>query len=220
LNVVTIENYTLQDAATGSRLRDFNFGLAKGETCAIDADSADDARLLAGALATLIYPLSGTYMFRETVLDFGNYQNLLDIKRQIGYFGPHAALVSNMTVRQNLMLTRAYFENRLDLDLGDDVKDLCAEFQLIEKLDLRPTALSPKDIRAAIIIREISKPVQLFIMDSPEVLIGQPGFRVLVAKLEQMTADGLPLVLLCENNELKARLTKRAVRIPSGGLKL
>ncbi|CAD7841750.1 MAG: hypothetical protein [Olavius algarvensis Delta 4 endosymbiont] len=220
MNIVTLENYTLQDAATGSRLRDFNFSLAPGDTCAIDADYADDARLLAGALATLIYPLSGTYTFQETVLDFGNYQNLLDIKRQIGYFGPQAALVSNMTVRQNLMLTRAYFENRLDLDLHDDVKDLCAEFQLIEKLDLRPTALSPMEIRAAIIIREISKPVQLFIMDSPEALIGQPGFNHLVTKLQQMTAAGLPLVLQCENNELTARLTARKLRIPFGGTEM
>lgn len=214
LNIVTLENYTLQDATKGSRLRDFNFSLAAGDTCAIDADHADDARLLAGGLATLIYPASGTYTFRETILDFGNYQNLLDIKRQIGYFGPHAALVSNMTVRQNLMLTRTYFDNKLDLDLHDDVKDLCAEFQLTEKLDLRPTALSPLDIRAAIIIREIAKPVQVFIMDSPEALIGQPGFKFLVTKLEQMTAAGLPLVLLCENNELRARLTQRTVRIP------
>lgn len=219
MNIVTLENYTLQDATTGSRLQDFNFGLETGDTCAIDADYADDARLLAGALATLIYPVSGTYTFREKVLDFGHYQNLLDVKRQIGYFGPNAALVSNMTVRQNLMLTRAYFENRLDLDLHDDVKDLCTEFQLTEKLDLRPMTLSPIDIRAAIIIREISKPLQLFIMDSPEALIGQPGFRFLVTKLEQMTAAGLPLVLLCENNELRARLTKRTVRIPLSGIK-
>jgi len=218
LNIVTLENYTLQDTATGSRLRDFNFSLATGDTYAIDADYADEARLLAGALATLIHPVSGTYTFQETVLDFGNYQNLLEIKRQIGYFGPQAALVSNMTVRQNLMLTRAYFENRLDLDLHDEVKDLCAEFQLTEKLDLRPTALSPMDIRAAIIIREITKPVQLFIMDSPEALIGQPGFNYLVTKLQQMTTAGLPLVLQCENNELTARLTERKLRIPLGGI--
>ena len=129
-------------------------------------------------------------------------------------------MVSNLTVRQNLLLARAYFENRLDLDLHDDVKELCSQFQLAEKLDLRPTVLSPLDIRAAILIREVTKPLQLFIMDSPEALIGQPGFSSLVAKLEQMVTAGLPFVLVCENDELRARLTTQTIRISPGGLTL
>jgi len=214
LNIVTLENYELHNHQTGRRLQNLNFSLAPGDTCAIDADYGDDARLLAGALATLVYPLSGAYFFQDTKLDFGNYVNLLDVKRQIGYFGPRAAMISNMTVRQNLLLSRAYFENRLDLYLQDDVKDLCSKFNLNAKLDLRPTALSPLDVRAAIMIREITKPVKLFIMDSPEALIGHPGFNLLITRLMRMTTEGLPLVLLCENNELTARLTKRTVRVP------
>ncbi|MCP3955647.1 MAG: ATP-binding cassette domain-containing protein, partial [Desulfobacterales bacterium] len=198
----------------------FNFSLAPGDTCSISADFADDAHLLASALATLAHPISGKYIFQETELDFGNYQKLLEFKRQIGYFGPHAAMVSNLTVRQNLLLSRAYFENRLDLDLDDNVEGLCDEFQLIEKLDLRPTALSHLDIRAAILAREITKPLKLLIMDSPEDLIGHPGFGFLVAKVEQLADAGVPLVLLCENDELITRLTDLAVRIPMGDHKM
>jgi len=154
------------------------------------------------------------------VLNFDNYQNLLEYKKQIGYFGPDAALVSNLTVRQNLLLSRAYYENRLDLDLDDTVKDLCDAFHLTEKLDLRPTALSPLDIRAAIMIREISKPLIFFIMDNPEDLIGQPGFDFLVTRIEHRTAAGMPLVMLSENDELIDRLTDRTVQIPGDGRKL
>jgi ABC-type lipoprotein export system ATPase subunit len=214
LNVVTLENYELHDMTTGSHLQDFNFSLAPGETCSLLADDSDTAHLLTRALATLAYPISGRYIFLDAVLDFGKYQNLLEHKKQIGYFGPDAALVSNLTVRQNLLLSRAYFENRLDLDLDDNVKDLCDAFHLTEKLDLRPTALSPLDIRAAIMTREIAKPLKFFIMDSPEDLIGQPGFDFLVTRIEQKAAAGIPLVLLCENNKLIDRLTDRTVRIP------
>ncbi len=220
MNVVTLENYELRDVATGSRLQNFNFSMAPGDACSLSADYADEAHLLASALATLAHPISGKYIFLNAELDFGNYQKLLKYKRQIGYFGPQAAMVSNMTVRQNLLLSRAYFENRLDLDLDDNVKDLCGEFQLIEKLDLRPTALSPLDIRAAILTREITKPLKLLIIASPEDLIGHPGFNFIVARVEQLAAAGVPLVLLCENDELVSRLTNRAVRIPMGGLKM
>lgn len=214
MNVVTLKNYELRDMATRCHLQDFNFSLAQGEACSVSADAADAAHLFTRALATLVYPISGRYIFLDAVLDFGQYQNLLEYKRQIGYFGPEAALISNLTVRQNLLLSRAYFENRLDLNLDDNVKNLCDAFDLTEKLDLRPTTLSPLDIRAAIITREITKPLKLFIMDSPEDLIGQPGFDFLVAHIEQKAAAGIPLVLLCENNDLIERLTDRTVRIP------
>lgn len=214
MNVVTLKNYELHDMATGCHLQDFDFSLAQGETCSISAEDADAAHLFTSALATLAYPISGRYIFLDAVLDFEQYQHLLEYKKQIGYFGPDAALVSNLTVRENLLLSRAYFENRLDLDLDDNVKDLCDAFDLTEKLDLRPTTLGPLDNRAAIITREITKPLKLFIMDSPEDLIGQPGFDFLVTRIEQKAATGIPLVLLCENNDLIERLTDRTVRIP------
>ena len=156
----------------------------------------------------------------DTTLDFSNYLNLLEYKKQIGYFGPDTALLSNLTVHENLLLSRAYFENALDLDLDDNVKDLCDAFHLTDKLDLRPAALRPMDIRAAIMIREFSKPLKLLIIDSPEDLISHPGFNFLVKKVENVIVSGIPLVLLCENDELVARLTDRAVRIPSGSHKI
>jgi ABC-type lipoprotein export system ATPase subunit len=218
LNVVTLENYELQDASTGGRLQDLNFMLAAGEAWALSAADADQEHLLASALATLIPPVSGEYLFLDEALDFSDYQKLLRVKKQIGYFGPDAALVSNLTVRQNLLLSRAYFENRLDLDLDDNIKALCKNFQLHEKLDLRPTALSPLDIRAAIMTREITKPLKLLIMDGPDDLLGHPGAKKLVAEVEKRVTAGLPLVLFCENKELTARLTNRALRLTPGGL--
>ena len=218
LNVVTLENYELSDAATGARLQNLNFTLATGEAWAVSAAEADEEHLLASALATLIPPLSGTYHFMGESLEFGNYQSLLAYKKQIGYFGPDAALVSNLTVRQNLLLSRAYFENRLDLDLGDNVKELCDKFHLKEKLDLRPTALSPLDIRVAIMTREITKPLKLLIMDSPEDLLGHPGIFELVTEVEKRVTAGLPLVLFCENEELTGRLTNRTLQFSKAGL--
>jgi ABC-type lipoprotein export system ATPase subunit len=213
VNVVTLENYELHDTTTGSHLQNFNFSLGTGEACLLTAEASDDAHLLASALATLVYPVAGRYIFEDAPLDFRNYQNLLKYKREIGYFGPEAAMISNLTVRQNLLLSRTYFENRLDLDLDDKVKALCSAFRLTEKLDLRPTALSSLDIRAAIMAREIAKPLKFLIVDSPEDLFGHSGFSFLVTEVEQMTASGIPLVLLCENDALATRLTDRTVRI-------
>ncbi len=220
MKVITLENYELHDKSTGSHLGNLNFSLSSGEACSISASSPDDAHLLASALATLARPVSGRYIFMGTTLDFSDYRNLLEYKKQIGYFGPGASLLSNLTLRQNLLLSRAYFENALDLDLDDSVIDLCTEFHLTDKLDLRPTVLSPLDIRVAIMIRELTKRLKLLIMDSPEDLIGQMGFNFLVEKVERLLASGIPLVMLCEDDEIVARLTQRTCRISSSGLQM
>lgn len=214
MTVIALENYELNDKTTGSCLKNLNFSLAAGEACSLFADNPNNAHLLTRALATLIRPDSGKYTFMDSTLDFSDYRNLLEYKKQIGYFGPDAALISNLTLRQNLLLSRAYFENKLEIDLDDPVIALCDEFHLIDKLDLRPTALSLLDIRAAIIVREISKSLKLLIMDSPEDLIGHPGFTFLVKKVENMIATGIPLVLLCEDDKMAARIAPRTFRIP------
>ncbi|MCP3955257.1 MAG: hypothetical protein GY697_24010, partial [Desulfobacterales bacterium] len=66
MSVVTLENYELHNVASDSGLKHFNFSLAPGDTCSISADFADDAHLLASALATLAHPISGKYIFQET----------------------------------------------------------------------------------------------------------------------------------------------------------
>ena len=220
MNIIALENYNLFDKTTGSCLENFNFSLAAGESCSVSSESPSKAHLLASALATLIRPDSGKYTFMGTTLDFSDYRNLLEYKKQIGYFGPDTAMISNLTIRQNLLLSRAYFENTLDLDLDDNVMNFCGEFHLTDKLDLRPTALRPLDIRASIIIREFTKPLKLLILDSPEDLIGHPGFNFLVKNVENMIASGIALVLLCEDDEMITRLTHRTFQIPLGGFQM
>ena len=108
VNVVALENYELDDAVTGSHLQKVTFNLAAGDACAVFADAADDSHLLARALATLVRPISGSYRFLDTVLDFSDHEQLLAAKRRVKVLD---ALVGDLE-RQ---LTEARAEERVEI---------------------------------------------------------------------------------------------------------
>ena len=91
----------------------------------IKADLPDDAHLLLKGIAMLERPANGAYRFMEKKINFSDHRNLLPYKKKIGYITSDASMISNMSIRENLLLMRYYFENSLSLDIKDNVKNLC-----------------------------------------------------------------------------------------------
>jgi ABC-type sugar transport system ATPase subunit len=215
---IELRDYELARGRTGHGLRRFNFAIRRGQTCAVHADEPNDVYLFLRALATLVRPESGTYRFFGHNLDFSDYRRLLPWKRKISYIGRNSAMLSNLTIRENLLLERAYFENSLSLELSDQVMWFCRTFNLTDKLDLRPAALNPLNLRIAIAIRELNKPCDILIMDGPEDIFGHPKFHYFIERVHSMTADGIPFVYFSESNDFIRSFSGRQVRIDRGVL--
>jgi ABC-type ATPase involved in cell division len=216
--VVQLQDYSVPPRGSGEGLNDISFTLATGDVCAIESPNSDDAQLFLRALATLALPSKGTYVFNGQPHDLRRYGDMLCCKQLIGYVARDAALISNLTVRQNLLLQRYYHENRLDIDLEPDVLRLCQSFGLMEKLDQRPSLLNTMEIQAAIVIREWTKKAHVMLLSQPEDFIGHAKFDLLVALFEQMIAQGLPTVFLSFDQRLVARFANRKIVIDKGSL--
>lgn len=139
-----------------------------GEMFFITGKAADKADLLFKALATIVYPETGQYRANGSVLDFFNYKRLLSYKKTVGLVWPEAALVSNLTIAQNLLMARRYFENRLKIQMDDDLKGLCRFLKIDTRLDLLPASLSFGQKLAAVAAREAAKSPDLFLCGRPE----------------------------------------------------
>jgi len=111
--LIELSNYNLVVEGFVNSLKDICFTLAEGDACAIKAAAADDAYIFLKALATLVSPQTGTYRYMGETMDFSDYRKLLPFKKKIGYVGQDSAMLSNKTVRENLLLMRSYFENSL-----------------------------------------------------------------------------------------------------------
>lgn len=219
--IVDLEAYSLWTDAENSGISAVDLTVKAGEIWQIDTRNPAEARLLLRAVATLESPLAGTYRFRGQLLEFDDYRKLLPVKRRIAYISSDATLISNRTLRENLLLGRFYHENSLEIRLDERIRALIDTFDLDDKLELRAAQLSHLDHRIAICIREIAKEPELLLLYRPEEMIDHQRFDPFVNHLEEAAAtDTLAGLVLSYDEDFIERFTNRRLTINAGRLQM
>ena len=214
--IVELREYAHAPTGRGKGLQKFSFSLEPGDAYGLYADRIDDAHLFLRALATLEPPEEGTYSFRGEVLDFSSSRTLLPIRSKIGYLAFDAALIGNRSLRTNLLLGRYYHENRLNLELSDEVLSLCRLFGIEDKLDLRPSQVAPEDARAVVIIREITKGAEVFLVEQVFMFLARPIIDKYIEMMRNVIDSGIPCVFYAGMPEVDRLLKKREIHIRDG----
>lgn len=184
------------------------------------ADQPDDAHLFMRALATLEKPTGGDYYFQGERLDYSNYLNLLPYKRKIGYISPDSVLISNRTLRENLVMSRIYFENRADLELDGKTTELCRFFKIEDKLDMRPAHLDREDVRLAFIVRELTKGPEVILLERPRDHLGYIRFGMFLEAIRPFVEAQVPFIVLTSDEKFLRDFSNREVTIRGGTVDL
>jgi ABC-type lipoprotein export system ATPase subunit len=216
--LIEMSDYVLAPSGSGHGISGFYFALSPGDVCAVEAQHPDDAHQFLRALATLAYPLKGTFRFQGRRRNLRNYRELLGYKRMVAYIAADAALISNLTVRQNILIHRYYFENDLNIDLDDKLNTMCDTFGICRKLDRRPADLNPMEKQMAIVVREISKDPLLLLLDRPEDFISHAKFDLLVQLFKEWIGQRKPVVFVSYDRRLIRRFATRKILITNGSL--
>jgi ABC-type lipoprotein export system ATPase subunit len=216
--IIEMTDYVVAPHGSGQGIHGFHFALHRGNVCAVESDCPDDAMIFLRAVATLHRPLAGAYRYAGIHIDLKSYEEMLQCKPKIGYIAPDAALISNLTVRQNLLLQRYYYENDLNIDLDDDLASMCDTFGIREKLDKRPGDLNSMEKQMAIVIREISKHPQVLLLDRPEDFIGHTQYEALVEKFSDWVDEQNPVVFISYDRRFYRRFANRKILISNGEL--
>lgn len=216
--IIELSDYTLCSIGMGNGLKGLYFAISRGDAFSIHADSSDDAHLFLKALATLVYPEFGTYRFMGEKISFSDYRNLLVCKKKIGYIAADSAMLSNRTIRENLLLMRRYFENSFLLNLDNEILSLCRIFDIKDQLDLRPADLHPVDLRIAITIREFSKSPDLLLIERPEDFIEHTKFNLFVKIFKKILLSRVPVVFVSYSRDFVAEFSNKKILITNGGL--
>jgi ABC-type lipoprotein export system ATPase subunit len=168
LPIIEIMNLAMAPPGTPRQYATDRLVVAHGDMVAIVSDSPIDGRHLLRVLATLARPGQGTYRFNGEMVNLKDYRQCLAVKRQIGYVAADAAMISNRTIRENLLLTRFYYENDLSIDIDKKTEVLCRDAGLFQKLEQRPSVLNDSELLTAIAIREMGKAPAVMLVDRPE----------------------------------------------------
>jgi len=218
VHLIELSDYSLPATGSGSGLKNIYFAVSGGDVCFIQSDSINDAHIFLKALATLVRPENGTYRYMGETIDFSDYRKLLPFKKRIGYIGQDAAMISNRTVRENLLLLRYYFENSLSLELDENVVQLCNLFNLQNKLDIRPGELRPVELRTAIAIRELTKSLDILLLERPEDYFDHTRLDLFNEILKDNIEQGHAVVFSSNDQSFIEAFSNRQVRIADGTL--
>lgn len=220
MKLIELTNYSFDSKKTGRAFQPFDFAMTHGDVVSISTDSVDDALSFLMALATLIHPLQGEYRYKQKILDFSNYKNLLDAKKHIGFITSQAALISNRTVRENLLLMSAYYTNSLSSQLDQRTQELCRLFSLEDKLELRPAALTDYDYRFAVAVRELIKAPEILLLEYPENFVGIANLEVFNNILFDMLGGEVCIAFISEYPLFIETFSKRELVISKGTVRV
>lgn len=193
--------------------------IAHGDLMAIVTDAPADCRRLLRVLATLERPDQGEYRFRGTHVNLKDYRDCLAVKRQIGYVAADAAMISNRTLRENLLLTRFYFENDLTIDIDETVGALCEGAGLTRKLERRPSALSSTELLNAIAIREMTKAPAVMLVEQPENFMRMTRSDGVFKHLKKMIRSGTAVIFYSHNHKMTG-LANRRLALADGAIRV
>lgn len=192
--------------------------VVRGDVVAIVCDSPSDAQHLLRLLATLARPDRGIYRFNGTMVNLTAYRQCLAVKRQIGYVSADAAMISNRTIRENLLLTRFYYENDLTIDIDKTTQALCRDAGLFHKLHQRPSILSDRELLTAIAIREMVKVPAVMLIDRPENFMDMVITDGIFNHLRNMVQSGTAVVFFSHSSKMRG-LATRQLKLADGGIR-
>ncbi len=216
MHLIELTDYAVSFSGSEDGLKGYQFNLSRDDVCAIETQYPLKANLFIKALATLVTPESGSYRFDEEILDFSDYRKLLPIKKRIGYIAPDSYMISNRTIRENLLFRRYYYENSLSIDLDENTMNLCRLFHIDTKLHLRPGQLRSIDLRYAIAIRELTKSSDLLLLDRPEDVISVNLFKNFSEIIKKDIIPRQAVVFFSRDRYFIETLANRQIQIENG----
>jgi ABC-type lipoprotein export system ATPase subunit len=213
VNVIELTEYNLDAKVTGRPFKPFDFSLARGDVCHLSTDSVDDALTFLKALATLIRPLQGAYRYKGEVLNLSDFRCLLPLKKKIGFITSHSALISNRSIRENLLLMQSYYSNTYFLELDEKTREYCELFSIQKMMDQRPVDLAARQCHLAITIRELAKSPEVLLLENPEDFIGLSNFGIFWDVFAKQVEEKLPVVFLSNSKSFIQSFANRKLVI-------
>lgn len=173
-----------------------------GDAFFMVSDRPDTSSLVFRILATLAYPEKGDFWFEGKKIDFTDYKNLLPIKRKIAYIAPDAALVSHLSLRDNLAIAMYQAKKNICNPCNDPkVSSLCRLFHLGRHLD-EPAYLAPPHVYgAAIFVKELAKNPILLLLDFPETFISPSDIEIVYSQIAKRLSTRETAAVICSNRE-------------------
>ncbi|MGC8764466.1 MAG: ABC transporter ATP-binding protein [Brevinematia bacterium] len=148
-------------------LRDISDFISTGELYCIFGPAGCGKTTLLKAIVGLVFPQSGRVEVNgKNIFKFSQRQ-LLDFHKNCGFVFQNAALISNLSVYENLSLYYDYHTSLREREVKEIIQFYLDYFGFDNDINLRPASLSSGEKMIVSIVRAISHEPDFLFLDNP-----------------------------------------------------
>lgn len=202
-----------------SELHSINFDVASGQCLVISGISGSGKSLLLGLICGLVDVDSGTVTFDGlTAVDMTEEQEV-EFKKQLGVVFQKPALLSNLTLKENLLLPLIQHFPRLSTsERTQMVEIICQKFELHKHLEDRVEELSQGLQSLASFARALICRPDLLIWDAPLTDIDATWSNRIIEILKQFKNDSKTIILFTNRKRIITELADIHLHLVNGTL--
>lgn len=196
--------------------RELNLDAQSGECCVIKGVSGSGKSLLFSILCDLVRPQKGCVVYNNICLADMDKAQYYNYKKHTGTIFQLPALISNLTLKENLLLPFNQYRNDLTYqEKLNIIKSKCEEIGLQHQLELRTDHLSIGMASLVCVIRATILEPRVVIWDSPlcEVDSHWAGYEINLIKY--LKESGVTQILF-SNRRVISTLADSIYQLKSG----
>ena len=200
--------------------KDFNFNLPESGVIYVQGPKGSGKNTFLKILLGLRRPMKGDFLINGKRANDFSHQEFDLFRLSMGYAFDVGGLINNQTLYENFRFILDYHDHLEYSERFDYIVDLLKVFNLDDKKHLRPSAISPSDRKAAVLLRSLILRPQLLILDNPTQGLSPehlPKFIEVLSRHEQNY--GLKqMIISSEDRNLLEQLSGKIFKVAMSGL--
>ncbi|NUQ82219.1 MAG: ATP-binding cassette domain-containing protein [Bacteroidetes bacterium] len=176
-------------------IQHFSLAIARSGFTVLFGGTGSGKTLVMKLLAGIYHPHEGEVLVDGMVVGNLTPAESTRLKRRMGFVFQDAALISNLSIRENLMLPLNQHLPDLTIEeKTDQIKNMLTRFGIIQSIDRRPADLSLTQRRLAGWARALMTGPDILLADDPLTGIDPVNRKRLMMELASLKASGTTVV--------------------------
>ncbi|MBE9114286.1 ATP-binding cassette domain-containing protein [Lusitaniella coriacea LEGE 07157] len=220
-SIVTIQNlnhYYQEGKERKQVLFDVNLKIEAGETFFLTGESGSGKTTLISLIGCLRSVQEGSLTILDRELRGANENQLMNLRRNLGYVFQHFNLLDFMTIRQNVQISLELQENFNPDRARSQSEAILKEVGLGHRTNAYPRELSGGQKQRVSLARALVHRPKLILADEPTASLDSKTGREVVELIQRLAKQQGSAVLIVTHNTRMFDLADRIVRIEDGKL--
>lgn len=219
--IITLENVSFKND-NYTVLENVSVEIEIDRFTAVIGKSGAGKSTLIKIMAGLVEPTAGNVKIYGVDMNDYDSPQVNRIKKKIGFSFQDSALLSNLSVRENLALPlKYYFKNMTEKRMIERIEELLDKVSLLDSQFLRPAQLSFGEQKLASIVRSIITNPEILFLDEPLTSIDATLSKKVLALIKDYSKNEWTTVIIVTHSpELIINEAKKIIVIEDKMIKM